>query len=143
MLDFIARVREVSGLPTGLKTAMGDVVWLEELCKLIVKRGQKSAPDFITIDAGTAYTDGDNDFVSIHHNQVGFNGGRGGAGGGIRIACRTIQGSGVIRANGGAGGAGGPGGAGGTGGAGGAGGNGGAGAPGAGTEAGAEGRYAT
>jgi hypothetical protein len=56
LLDFIARVREVSGLPTGFKTAMGDVVWLEELCKLIIKRGQKSAPDFITIDAGDGGT---------------------------------------------------------------------------------------
>jgi len=56
LLDFIARVREVSGLPTGFKTAMGGVEWLEELCQLIVKRGEKSAPDFITIDAGDGGT---------------------------------------------------------------------------------------
>lgn len=56
MLDFIARVREVSGLPTGFKTAMGGLEWLEDLCKLIVKRGPKSAPDFITIDAGDGGT---------------------------------------------------------------------------------------
>jgi glutamate synthase domain-containing protein 2 len=56
LLDFIARVRDVSGLPTGFKTAMGDAVWLEELCKLIVKRGERCAPDFITIDAGDGGT---------------------------------------------------------------------------------------
>jgi hypothetical protein len=32
-----------------------------------------------------AYTDGRNDFVSIHHNQVVFNGGLGGSGGGISM----------------------------------------------------------
>jgi hypothetical protein len=32
-----------------------------------------------------AYIDADNDFVSIHHNQVVFNGGLGGAGGGISM----------------------------------------------------------
>ncbi|GAB6193601.1 right-handed parallel beta-helix repeat-containing protein [Desulfocastanea catecholica] len=31
------------------------------------------------------YIDGDNDFVSIHHNQLVFNGGLGGAGGGISM----------------------------------------------------------
>ncbi len=36
-------------------------------------------------NAGLAYTDGDNDHLSIHHNQVVFNGGLGGAGGGITL----------------------------------------------------------
>jgi hypothetical protein len=39
----------------------------------------------VETDTGLAYTDGDNDFVSIHHNQVVFNGGLGGAGGGISM----------------------------------------------------------
>lgn len=56
LLDFIARVRELSGLPTGFKTAMGGVEWLEELCALINKRGAASAPDFITIDSGDGGT---------------------------------------------------------------------------------------
>ncbi len=56
LLDFIGRVREVSGLPTGFKTAMGGVEWLEELCALINKRGAASAPDFITIDSGDGGT---------------------------------------------------------------------------------------
>lgn len=56
LLDFIARVRDLSGLPTGFKTAMGGVEWLDELCKLIKKRGTVSAPDFITIDSGDGGT---------------------------------------------------------------------------------------
>ncbi|MGI9515325.1 MAG: FMN-binding glutamate synthase family protein [Anderseniella sp.] len=56
LLDFIGRVREVSGLPTGFKTAMGGVEWLEDLCALIIKRGRASAPDFITIDSGDGGT---------------------------------------------------------------------------------------
>ncbi len=56
LLDFVSRVRDISGLPTGFKTAMGGVEWLEDLCKLIKKRGPKSAPDFITIDSGDGGT---------------------------------------------------------------------------------------
>ena len=56
LLDFIARVRDLSGLPTGFKTAMGDVEWLEDLCSLITMRGTDSAPDFITIDSGDGGT---------------------------------------------------------------------------------------
>ena len=56
LLDFIGRIREVSGLPTGFKTAMGGVDWLEDLCALINKRGTASAPDFITIDSGDGGT---------------------------------------------------------------------------------------
>jgi hypothetical protein len=39
----------------------------------------------LTDPQGLAYTDGDNDRVSIHHNQVVFNGGLGGTGGGISM----------------------------------------------------------
>ncbi len=56
LLDFIGRVREVSGLPTGFKTAMGGVEWLDELCQLILERGEACAPDFITIDGGDGGT---------------------------------------------------------------------------------------
>ncbi len=56
LLDFVARVRDVSGLPTGFKTAMGGVEWLDDLCKLIKQRGTASAPDFITIDSGDGGT---------------------------------------------------------------------------------------
>ncbi len=36
-------------------------------------------------DGTFGYTDGDNDYVRVHHNQVVFNGGLGGAGGGISM----------------------------------------------------------
>ena len=36
-------------------------------------------------NGGFDYTDGENDYVSIHHNQVVFNGGQGGVGGGISM----------------------------------------------------------
>jgi hypothetical protein len=36
-------------------------------------------------DGNLTYSDSDNDFVSVHHNQVVFNGGEGGAGGGISM----------------------------------------------------------
>ncbi len=56
LLDFIARVRDVSGKPTGFKTVIGSTGWLEELCMAIHKRGIESAPDFITIDGGNGGT---------------------------------------------------------------------------------------
>ncbi len=52
LLDFIARVKKVSGLPVGFKTAIGGYEWLNELCEEIKHRGIESAPDFITIDSG-------------------------------------------------------------------------------------------
>jgi glutamate synthase domain-containing protein 2 len=56
LLDMIAHVREVSGLPVGFKTVIGTYDWLEELCELILERGIESAPDFITVDSGDGGT---------------------------------------------------------------------------------------
>lgn len=56
LLDFIARVRDVTGKPVGIKTVIGDSRWLEELCDLIHERGADSAPDFITLDSGDGGT---------------------------------------------------------------------------------------
>lgn len=56
LLDFIAHVREVSGLPTGIKTVMGSEAAFAEFFDTIVKRGAESAPDFITIDGGEGGT---------------------------------------------------------------------------------------
>jgi glutamate synthase domain-containing protein 2 len=56
LLDFIERVRTVSGLPTGFKTVLGAFHWLEDFCDEIERRGLKSAPDFITIDGGDGGT---------------------------------------------------------------------------------------
>ena len=56
LLDFIAHVREVSGLPTGIKTVLGTEKAFDELFEVIVKRGIDSAPDFITQDGGEGGT---------------------------------------------------------------------------------------
>jgi glutamate synthase domain-containing protein 2 len=52
LLDMIDRIRSVTGKPTGLKLALGEPAWLDELCALIKQRGERSAPDFITVDSG-------------------------------------------------------------------------------------------
>lgn len=56
LLDFIDRVRRVSGLPTGFKTVMGAYGWVDDLCDEIERRGIESAPDFITLDGGDGGT---------------------------------------------------------------------------------------
>lgn len=56
LLDFIAHVREVSGLPTGIKTVMGAEDTFAEFFDTILKRGAASAPDFITLDGGEGGT---------------------------------------------------------------------------------------
>lgn len=56
LLDFIHRVREISGKPVGFKTVVGSTDWLDELFQEIGRRGIKSAPDFITIDSGDGGT---------------------------------------------------------------------------------------
>ncbi len=52
LLDMIERIRNVTGKPTGLKLALGQPEWIDELCEKIHMRGIESAPDFITIDSG-------------------------------------------------------------------------------------------
>ena len=56
LLDFIAHVREVSGLPTGIKTAMGSEAAFAAFFDTILARGPDSAPDFITLDGGEGGT---------------------------------------------------------------------------------------
>jgi glutamate synthase domain-containing protein 2 len=55
-LDFVAEVREISGLPTGIKTVMGNGQAFKEMFALINERGHDSAPDFITLDGGEGGT---------------------------------------------------------------------------------------
>ncbi len=52
LLDLIARVRDISGRPVGIKTVLGGVRPIESLCEAIQRRGPASAPDFITLDGG-------------------------------------------------------------------------------------------
>jgi len=51
LLDFIRRVREATGKPTGFKCVVGAVGWLDDLFAEIDRRGPGAAPDFITIDS--------------------------------------------------------------------------------------------
>ncbi len=56
LLDMIARVRGITGKPTGFKTVIGAYGWLDRLCEEIHARGIDSAPDFITVDSGDGGT---------------------------------------------------------------------------------------
>lgn len=56
LLDFIDRVRSVTGKPTGFKSVVGAYGWLERMCEKIHERGIESAPDFITVDSGDGGT---------------------------------------------------------------------------------------
>jgi glutamate synthase domain-containing protein 2 len=50
LLDMIARVREVTGKPVGIKVVVGAETIMRELFETIARRGRDSAPDFITVD---------------------------------------------------------------------------------------------
>jgi len=56
LLNFINRVRDISGKPTGFKIVLGGYEWLDEFFDLIVKRGIEFAPDFITLDGAEGGT---------------------------------------------------------------------------------------
>lgn len=56
LLDYVERVREVSGKPTGFKTVVGSPDDFDVLFRLISERGLERAPDFITIDGGEGGT---------------------------------------------------------------------------------------
>jgi len=56
LLDMIATIREVSGKPVGIKAVIGTTGWLEELAGGILRRGEDSAPDFMTVDSGDGGT---------------------------------------------------------------------------------------
>ena len=56
LLDMIGRVREISGLPVGFKACLGDESFLADLMAEIRRRGEASAPDFMTIDSADGGT---------------------------------------------------------------------------------------
>ncbi|NOX72478.1 MAG: FMN-binding glutamate synthase family protein, partial [Alphaproteobacteria bacterium] len=56
LLDYIARIRDISGLPVGFKTVISTPDWLGVLCREIHARGIEHAPDFITVDGGDGGT---------------------------------------------------------------------------------------
>jgi glutamate synthase domain-containing protein 2 len=54
MLDFIEKLADATGLPVGIKSAVGDMEFWRELARLMETTGR--APDFITIDGGEGGT---------------------------------------------------------------------------------------
>ena len=52
LLDRVAYVRELTGRPVGIKTAIGGWAFMNELCEAVLRRGKEYAPDFIAIDGG-------------------------------------------------------------------------------------------
>lgn len=54
MLDFIERLADATGLPVGIKSAVGELAFWRELAAQIDATGR--APDFITIDGGEGGT---------------------------------------------------------------------------------------
>lgn len=57
LLDMIARVREVTGKPVGVKAVVGGTDVFRQICAAIVERGaDHAAPDFITIDGAEGGT---------------------------------------------------------------------------------------
>lgn len=54
MLDFIEKVAEATGLPVGIKSAVGQMPFWEDLAKLCAET--ERAPDYIAIDGGEGGT---------------------------------------------------------------------------------------
>jgi glutamate synthase domain-containing protein 2 len=56
LLDIIEHIRRVTGKPVGLKAVIGAYGWLDELVGEVRRRGEHSAPDFITVDGAEGGT---------------------------------------------------------------------------------------
>jgi len=56
LLDFISHIRSVTEKPTGVKFVLGKKNWLDDFFTEITKRGETSAPDFITLDGAEGGT---------------------------------------------------------------------------------------
>lgn len=52
LLDMVERVRDITGKPVGIKTAIGGWHFMNDLTEEVTRRGLTSAPDFIAIDGG-------------------------------------------------------------------------------------------
>ena len=56
LLDRVCSLRDLTGRPVGVKTALGDESFMTELCEAVLRRGAQDAPDFLTIDGGEGGT---------------------------------------------------------------------------------------
>jgi len=52
LLDKVAYMRELTGRPVGIKTAIGGWEFVNDLCDTVLRRGREYAPDFLAIDGG-------------------------------------------------------------------------------------------
>jgi glutamate synthase domain-containing protein 2 len=52
LLDHVARLRDVTGKPVGIKTAIGGRWFANDLAERVLARGLGYAPDFLVIDGG-------------------------------------------------------------------------------------------
>ncbi len=52
LLDQVALIRELSGRPVGIKTAIGGWQFMNDICDAILRRGLEFAPDYISVDGG-------------------------------------------------------------------------------------------
>ncbi|HKA38971.1 MAG TPA: FMN-binding glutamate synthase family protein [Burkholderiales bacterium] len=52
LLDKVARLRDLTGRPVGIKTAVGGWDFINDLCEAVLRRGKEYAPDFLHIDGG-------------------------------------------------------------------------------------------
>lgn len=52
LLDMVERVRDITGKPVGIKTAIGGWAFMHQLTEAVLRRGLQSAPDFLAIDGG-------------------------------------------------------------------------------------------
>jgi len=50
LLDWIAYIRDLTGRPVGVKTAIGGWEFINELCDGVLRRGREFAPDFLAVD---------------------------------------------------------------------------------------------
>ena len=52
LLDRVHMIRELTGKPVGVKTAIGGWEFSHSLCEAVLRRGLDYAPDFLAIDGG-------------------------------------------------------------------------------------------
>jgi glutamate synthase domain-containing protein 2 len=52
LLDKVAYIRDLTGRPVGVKTAMGGWRFMNEMADIVHRRGLEYAPDFLVVDGG-------------------------------------------------------------------------------------------
>ncbi len=56
LVSMLARIRDVTGKPVGLKLAVGGDQWLRDMAEVVARRGSEFAPDFISVDGAEGGT---------------------------------------------------------------------------------------